>query len=124
MAPMHDLDKDALEKARDAFWSVPREPSEAALERAIRAYLAAVPTPPAAWQDISTAPKNRARIIVAVPSGTPDDYYVGEAYFQPNDGHWWWANTSPVDDYADPIDEAGSAPTHWMPLPPAPSEER
>lgn len=47
---------------------------------------------------------------------------VGEASLK--EGHrdrigWWWANTDPMDHWADEISEP---PTHWMPLPDPPHD--
>jgi hypothetical protein len=43
---------------------------------------------------------------------------VGEAYRDDESGDWWWANQSWGNYHAEKIDK----PTHWMPLPPAPTD--
>lgn len=63
------------------------------------------------WQDISTAPKDGTEILVYCPHG----FYVVQWGTADID---WWA----VDDNKHgPFPLRGAAPTHWMPLPPAPS---
>ncbi|GGA99938.1 hypothetical protein GCM10011491_30240 [Brucella endophytica] len=77
------------------------------------------------WQPIETGPKDKTRVIIAVPTKDKDDFIVGEAYFDPDNyegGDWWWANTMVGGWPDDPISEINyHAPTHWMPLPAAPS---
>lgn len=57
------------------------------------------------WQDISTAPMDGTPVLVC--GGLPSEMRVKEA-----DGEWWNSHTCP----------RSVAPTHWMPLPPAPKE--
>ncbi len=96
------------------------QPSDAALralvEQAARESIddalrgaASVPASPPTregWQPIDTAPKDRS-VLVYWPDG--DSVHVGIAWFGPNMQAWLVTNVGPV------------APTHWMPLPPAPA---
>lgn len=76
------------------------------------------------WQPIETAPRDKTRIIVSVPSvhsAYPD--IIGVAYFDPEDhaGTWWWGGTQLDHYHNDCIEEGNSGPpTHWMPLPAPP----
>lgn len=119
---MVEIDKDVLEKVARALavsdncdelgfanrlapWHLRRA------KAAIRAYLAAAPAAPAAWQDISTAPRDMTFVVIHFDDG---DSYVGRT----SDGDYW-TDTDGLD-----FAYGYAKPTHWMPLPPAPSEER
>lgn len=93
-----------------------------------RAMLAASPQPPPAkdgWQDISTAPRDGTRILIA--GGTyhytgdtfrhePDFLITDIAHFSDNDGGCWFSR------FGSEYDEGYvHAPTHWMPLPAPPA---
>lgn len=70
------------------------------------------------WQPIETAPKDGTAILIAV------GHLVGEARFVEDEGSelgWWWANEGPGDYHADKIELRQGQPTHWMPLPAAPT---
>lgn len=77
------------------------------------------------WQPIETAPRDRTRVLVAVPSqhaGQP--MIVGEAYFDPDHegGTWWWSGTGSKDYFTSSIHEVNAGPpTHWIPLPAPPT---
>lgn len=76
------------------------------------------------WRPIATAPKDKTRVLVAVPDREFDGFTVGEAYFDPDnfDGDWWWAGTSAVEHFDTPISDCmWHEPSHWMPLPAAPA---
>ena len=69
------------------------------------------------WQPMETAPKDGTWILLAGPSGyqaTPLRVEVCRYYpeYRPNNP---WQNHS-----NDAFSDGGGAPTHWMPLPPAP----
>lgn len=65
------------------------------------------------WMDIGSAPtETNATAIIFCP---PD--YIGEAFLG-SDGFWYWAGAEVG--YHDPIFDANSTPTHWMPLPSPP----
>ncbi|WP_147377445.1 hypothetical protein [Mesorhizobium jarvisii] len=72
------------------------------------------------WLDISTAPKDGTRVILAVPH-YESGWNIGEAYFDasnPEDGDWWWAGSSAGDYWASPLRECNHhPPSHWQPLP-------
>lgn len=79
------------------------------------------------WLPIESAPKDRTSVIIAVPAEEKKDgFIVGEAYFDPENyegGDWWWAGSSHTDHFDSPISDLNyNAPTHWRPLPSAPSE--
>ena len=86
---------------------------------------ASVATPPAAahaaavsepWQPIDTAPLDRF-VLLACPSGyktTPRVFTTGIMHSDYKQGRW-------VDHANDDLTDWGMEPTHWMPLPPAPS---
>lgn len=77
------------------------------------------------WQDISTAPKDRTSVIIAVPTKNMDDFHVGEAYFDPEnygDGDWWWAGTHHADYHSGPVSELNfHGPMFWQPMPEPPT---
>ena len=76
------------------------------------------------WLPIESAPKDRTAIIVAVPDKDRASFHVGEAYFDPETGDWWWAGIDWSDYHTGPISEVNfHLPTHWMPLPPPPNGE-
>jgi hypothetical protein len=81
------------------------------------ALLAALPpTPTPGWQDISTAPKDGTFILIYPSScwveDVEHDYEV--SYWDEDFGRWHFSALP--DDY--------TGPTHWMPLPPAPTGDR
>jgi len=79
------------------------------------------------WHDISTAPKDKSPVIVAVPTKDRDGYIVGEAYFDPETagGDWWWAGTGWGDHHGGPISEVNyHLPAHWQHLPAPPTQPR
>jgi hypothetical protein len=74
------------------------------------------PTPTPGWQDISTAPKDGTFILIYPSScwveDVEHDYEV--SYWDEDFGRWHFSALP--DDY--------TGPTHWMPLPPAPTGDR
>jgi hypothetical protein len=62
------------------------------------------------WQDISTAPLNKTYVALLNVSGKVCRYGVG--YYMPMDGWKGWPHVL-CGEY--------KLPTHWSPLPPAPS---
>ena len=65
-----------------------------------------------AWQPIETAPKDGTAILVS------ESRFIHCVEW--NDEYEWWA----VDDNKlGPFRLRGTAPTHWMPLPPPPVEQ-
>ncbi len=64
------------------------------------------------WRPIETAPKDGAEILVFAAGSC---YVVG---WGAPDFEWWCVD----DNKHGPYPLRGSAPTHWMPLPAAPSE--
>lgn len=82
------------------------------------------------WQDISTAPRDKTPVIIAVMNADRSGWIVGEAYFDPenyDDGDWWWAGTDHGDWHGGPISEVNHyGPEWWQPLPqpPSPSQEK
>ena len=63
------------------------------------------------WQDISTAPKDGTRILLAKIVGHPSH---PTALWWAAAGHW----SIRFDNWNDGVEPAGLAgPTHWMPLP-------
>lgn len=77
------------------------------------------------WLPIATAPLDKTRVIIAVPTKEKDDWFVGEAYFDPDNyegGDWWWAGTGHGDYNAGPISDCNHhAPEYWQPMPAAPA---
>ncbi len=75
------------------------------------------------WQPIDTAPKDGTSVILAVTGG-PNGPAIGEArWHEAYGGDWWWAGNSPGDYWGGPISEIQlGMPTHWWPLPAAPSD--
>jgi hypothetical protein len=65
------------------------------------------------WQPIETAPKDGTSVLVAGRHN-----YVGQARFVDRD--WYEANNDPGDAWGGPL----MPPSHWMPLPPAPTDPR
>lgn len=66
------------------------------------------------WQDISTAPKDGAGVLLYIYIA--DNYYL-QYTGSYHDGHWWVTNFSGEDEY-------WYMPTHWMPLPEQPQERK
>jgi hypothetical protein len=81
-----------------------------------RLLAAPAPTPTPGWQDISTAPKDGTFILIYPSScwveDVEHDYEV--SYWDEDFGRWHFSALP--DDY--------TGPTHWMPLPPAPTGDR
>jgi hypothetical protein len=77
------------------------------------------------WQPIATAPLDKTRVIITVPTKDRDDWIIGEASFDPEHyegGDWWWANLHHSDYHAGPISDCNHhAPKFWQPLPAAPA---
>ena len=119
---------DAAYDAHDKF-EQSEEGGWCGLRSAYRAMIAAAPPAPqpnlSGWLPIATAPLDKTRVIIAVPTKDRDDWIGGEASFDPNhygDGDWWWAGTDYSDHHAGPVSEMNHhAPELWMPLPTAPS---
>ena len=84
-----------------------------------RAILAAAPTPPSTedrWQPIATAPKNEF-VLLAGPSGyttIETVFATGRMCSDYHVGRW-------IDHANDDLTDWGFEPTHWMPLPKAPT---
>jgi hypothetical protein len=80
------------------------------------AILALPPTPTPGWRDISTAPKDGTFILIYPSScwveDVEHDYEV--SYWDEDFGRWHFSALP--DDY--------TGPTHWQPLPPAPTGDR
>ncbi len=82
------------------------------------------------WRKIETAPMGLAnRVIVAVPTEISGEFVTGEAYFDPNNGEWWWAGTLNGEWGDAPISDINHGPPmHWYdfgggaPMPPVPVE--
>lgn len=118
---MIDLNPKAWEAARDVFLSSWGYSPDDFLGKAITAYLAASPSPPAldgagreGWQPIETAPKDGTRVLLAAPGhltmiGSFEAWKTIHAA-----GPWWWSNGSMIT----------PDPTHWQPLPAPPKETR
>lgn len=71
------------------------------------------------WKPIETAPKDGTFIILAGPSGyssTPLRVEVARYYPEYRPRNPWQTHSN------DAFTDGGDAPTHWMPLPPAPTE--
>jgi hypothetical protein len=81
-------------------------------EEAYAAWRASQPQEPT-WQPIETAPKDGTSVLVAGRHN-----YVGQARFVDRD--WYEANNDPGDAWGGPL----MPPSHWMPLPPAPTDPR
>jgi hypothetical protein len=77
---------------------------------------AMTPTPTPGWRDISTAPKDGTFILIYPSScwveDVEHDYEV--SYWDEDFGRWHFSALP--DDY--------TGPTHWQPLPPAPTGDR
>lgn len=77
----------------------------------------AAPSKSDGWMPIETAPVETVVLTlwdgIDRPSGKPARYHQA-AYLDPEDGEW------KSEQYADHVDR----PTHWMPLPPTPTESR
>jgi hypothetical protein len=74
----------------------------------------------AGWQSIETAPKDGTRVLVGVDTGDPWGFVRGHGRYE-NYGKFvqGWVCRG----FCDPPGELGLAhPTHWMPLPAAPTE--
>ncbi|MCW2228122.1 DUF551 domain-containing protein [Bradyrhizobium elkanii] len=65
------------------------------------------------WQSIDTAPHDGTNVLIAEDQRSAH----GEAYYDSEEGRWYWANTG-RGDYPDPHEPF---PSHWMPLPAPPS---
>jgi hypothetical protein len=120
------MSPDALQRLREAlrewdWWPFSlSDGSEATTERVaavIEAARAVLSEPlEGGWQPIETAPRCVGSVILAC------DNWIGEGYFNlspPRDSSttgWFKASEDPYDDR--PV-----SPTHWMPLPAAPSVE-
>lgn len=69
----------------------------------------------ATWQDISTAPKDGTSVIACRLTSPP---HVEAMYWVPYDnggGAWHWSFDG---------DSPNQQPTHWMPLPQPPAQEK
>ena len=106
-------------EARD--WFLPHE-SEKGLEnvrQVVRLMLAAAPTPPVSedrWLPIETAPKDEF-VLLAGPSGyttIETVFSTGRMCSDYHVGRW-------IDHANDDLTDWGFEPTHWMPLPKAPT---
>ncbi len=64
------------------------------------------------WQDISTAPKDGTTVLCYTNDGYRFPMVCACAF---DSGEWW------PDSWESP--ESALNPSHWMPLPPPPSEE-
>lgn len=74
------------------------------------------------WETIETYKATRVfeSVMVATKREYGDcDWTVGEAYYRPEEGEWWWVNQAPGD--FDPSDKIAPEPTHWQPLPTPPT---
>lgn len=67
------------------------------------------------WQDISTAPRDGADILVIVQGGHPQTGVPFTPEVVSWDGREWWGVMWSSDEHV--VYE----PTHWMPLPPPPA---
>ena len=89
------------------------------IKTGLRAALAAAPTPPVSedrWQPIETAPKDKF-VLLAGPSGYTTIeivYATGRMCSDYHVGRW-------IDHANDDLTDWGFEPTHWMPLPKAPT---
>lgn len=89
------------------------------IKTGLRAALAAAPTPPVSedrWQPIATAPKNEF-VLLAWPSGyttIETVFATGRMCSDYHVGRW-------IDHANDDLTDWGFEPTHWMPLPKAPT---
>ena len=106
----------ALVAGKNALFSCSEDPSlqdaRGCFHAMIDALLAALRPTDTGWRDIATHDGSRTSVLV-VSGGV-----VGEAYRDDESGDWWWANQSWGNYHAEKIDK----PTHWMPLPPAPTD--
>jgi hypothetical protein len=120
-----EAERDANSHLRDAFDRAVEWKSRAIEAEALLAETRKKALEEGGWQDIETAPRDGTPVIIAVPTKDQDDFHVGEAYFDPehyDNGDWWWAGTSYGEYHAGPVSEINwHAPTHWQPLPKAPS---
>ena len=89
------------------------------IKTGLRAAIAAAPTPPSTedrWQPIATAPKNEF-VLLAGPSGyttIETVFATGRMCSDYHVGRW-------IDHANDDLTDWGFEPTHWMPLPKAPT---
>lgn len=73
-----------------------------------------------AWRPIESAPYDTP-VIIFVPW---ERNLIGEAVRDKENDAWRWANTNHGDQTFEWIEAGWSAPTHWMPLPSAPTETK
>lgn len=81
-------------------------------KRTITKALASVPD--RQWQDIETAPKDGTRIL-AIWRYRPEDPHAGSASHEVVRWCGWWDSSDGL---------TRPEPTHWMPLPPPPAQDR
>lgn len=75
------------------------------------------------WQKIETAPRDGTPILLFSPASRMDDptnIVVGKFETYGADNEWWAFCEEVLADIAGRIEPE---PTHWMPLPPPPSEQ-
>lgn len=125
-------------KANDAYWHGidanpmgPRPDAREAVRVSLRASLAAActraPAVPAGWLPIETAPKDGARIILTNGESVAEGSWLhAEPYIREKrdiDGCYIDQDESDgFDDWVDSIGGMTPSPTHWMPLPAAPTQ--
>lgn len=104
------------QRERDAVdWAASRAVFEAHAKPADAERTGDAEAPGVEWRPISEAPRDGTPILVWDPTrplrhfGTDDDLRYAVAHWR-TEGHGWANRNS-----------AHSSPTHWMPLPPAPS---
>lgn len=75
----------------------------------------ASPLPGGGWQDISTAPKDGTPILITRPTSYPAEEAYHVVRWEEVDG-FWFCHDGKSDTWL-----RGPDPTHWMPLPAAPT---
>lgn len=70
------------------------------------------------WQDISTAPKDGTPILITRPTSYPAEEAYHVVRWEEVDG-FWFCHDGKSDTWL-----RGPDPTHWMPLPAAPTGDR